>query len=288
MDRTTAKLLFNSLYGRLGMKKHPDIVEIVDSNKAEELLSKYEVLEQCSITDKLELIRYTPKAILGFEELYGKDEYINFLLASDSKTKSTEQSLPSAIAITAYSRMYMFKIIYRLIDLDIKVLYMDTDSIVTDKEIPVDLIGKDLGLFKLEHDIVKGYFIAPKLYALKTKSGEEIVKARSIGHNLEYKDFESLITGKSINKIQERWFKDPSNANLNIKIIEIKINPQVLKRKPIYFTAAYLFFIICFLFWLIMSFFFQDICYQNLINLIDLVSESKQLKLSSTYLMNKY
>jgi hypothetical protein len=40
MDRTTAKLLLNSLYGRLGMKEHQDIVEIVNSNKAEDYLNK--------------------------------------------------------------------------------------------------------------------------------------------------------------------------------------------------------------------------------------------------------
>jgi hypothetical protein len=37
MDRTTAKLILNSLYGRLGMKPYQDIIEIVSSLRAEEI-----------------------------------------------------------------------------------------------------------------------------------------------------------------------------------------------------------------------------------------------------------
>jgi hypothetical protein len=46
MDRTTAKMILNSLFGRLGMKPNQDIIEIVDSTKALEILSKFNVKEQ--------------------------------------------------------------------------------------------------------------------------------------------------------------------------------------------------------------------------------------------------
>ena len=58
MDRTTAKLLLNSLYGRLGMKPSQNIIEIVDSNRAVDILSKYIVKEQYNLTNNLEFIRY--------------------------------------------------------------------------------------------------------------------------------------------------------------------------------------------------------------------------------------
>jgi hypothetical protein len=58
MDRTTTKLLLNSLYGRLGMKPYQDIIEIVDSNRAVDILSKYIVKEQYNLTNNLEFIRY--------------------------------------------------------------------------------------------------------------------------------------------------------------------------------------------------------------------------------------
>jgi hypothetical protein len=186
MDRTSAKLILNSLYGRLGMKPYQDVIEIVDSFRAEHILSKYLVKEQYNLTDKLEFLRYENTPISGFEELYGKDEYLNFMLDCDSKNISVNQSLPSAIAITAYARMYMFKIIYRLIELGIEIYYMDTDSITVNKTLPEDLIGNNLGLFKLEHDIDHAYFISPKLYALKTFDDKFIVKAKGIGSKLDY------------------------------------------------------------------------------------------------------
>jgi hypothetical protein len=169
----------------------------------------------------------------GFLELYGKDEYLNFMLDCDAKNISINQSLPSAIAITAYARMHMFNIIYRLLDLGIEVYYMDTDSMVVNKAIPLELIGNTLGLFKLEHEIDHAYFISPKLYALKTTDGELIVKAKGIGSKLNYNQFETLITNKSIVQTQERWFKDPANANINIKNIDMHISSLNLKRKQV-------------------------------------------------------
>jgi len=233
MDRTTAKMILNSLYGRLGMKPNQDTIEIVDSSKELEILSKFNVKEQYQITDNLECLRFENKPISGFLELYGKDEYLNFMLDCDSKNVSVNQSLPSAIAITAYARIYMFNVIYRLIELGIEIYYMDTDSIVIKGILPEDLIGKSLGLFKLEHEIKHGYFISPKLYALETKDGKTIVKAKGIGSKLDFTQFETLINNLGIVKAQERWFKDPSNASINLKNINMHISSMNLKRKQI-------------------------------------------------------
>jgi hypothetical protein len=226
-------MILNSLYGRLGMKPYQDTIEIVESNRAEDILSKYIVKEQYNVTDKLEFIRYENKPISGFLELYGEDEYLEFMLDCDSKSISVNQSLPSAIAITAYARMYMFKVIYKLIDLGIVIYYMDTDSMVVNKAIPQELIGNTIGLFKLEHEIDHAYFISPKLYALKTSDGNTIVKAKGIGSNLNYSQFESLIENQGIVKAQERWFKDPANANISIKNIDMHISAINLKRKQV-------------------------------------------------------
>lgn len=233
MDRTTTKLILNTLYGRLGMKPYQDVIEIVDNKKAEEILSKFHVKEQYNITDDLEFIRYENKPLFGFEELYGKDEYLNFMLDCDSKNISVNQSLPSAIATTAYARMYMFKIIYKLLDLGIEIFYMDTDSLIIKGVLPNEFIGNQLGLFKLEHEIKHAYFISPKLYAFKTKNAELIVKAKGIGSKLDYNSFETLINNHNIIKAQERWFKDPANAAINIKNIDMNISSINLKRKQI-------------------------------------------------------
>ena len=235
MDRTTAKMILNSLFGRLGMKPNQDIIEIVDSSKALDILSKFNVKEQYQITDNLEFLRYDNTPITGFLELYGKDEYLNFMLDCDSKNISVNQSLPSAIAITAYARMYMFNIIYRLIDLGIEIYYMDTDSIVVNGVLPKDLIGDDLGLFKLEHEIKHGYFISPKLYALETKDGKLIVKAKGSGRKLEFTQFESLINNQPKSPLEQFWDKLKNRNNkedITIQPLKIAIDKLFSDDEP--------------------------------------------------------
>jgi hypothetical protein len=53
--------------------------------------------------------------------------------------------------------------------------YSDTDSIVLDKSLPDSVVSNtELGLFNalgaLEHEIEEAVFIAPKVYAFKTKT----------------------------------------------------------------------------------------------------------------------
>jgi hypothetical protein len=98
----------------------------------------------------------------------------------------------------------MFNIIYQLIDLGIEIYYMDTDSMAIKGNLPSDLIGNNLGQFKLEHEIKHAYFISPKLYALKTSKDEIIIKAKGIGNKLDFSQFETLINNSSIVKAQER------------------------------------------------------------------------------------
>src|ERR1700760_3757918 len=100
-------------------------------------------------------------------------------------------------------------------------------------ELPKEMIGTELGQFKLEHDILKGYFFAPKLYAIKTMEGSEIVKAKSIGDNLKYFEFKALLAGKSVTSLQERWFQDKNNSAIIAKDTKITISPQILKRNPV-------------------------------------------------------
>ena len=86
---------------------------------------------------------------------------------------------------------------------------------------------------KVGCEIDHGYFISPKLYALKTLDGNTIVKAKGIGSKLNYNQFESLINNEAIVKAQERWFKDPANASINLKNIDMHISSLNLKREQL-------------------------------------------------------
>ena len=64
-----------------------------------------------------------------------------------------------------------------------KLYYSDTDSAFINKPLPDHLIGSALGQFKLESQISKAIFLAPKVYALITDEGQEIIKVKGLIKN---------------------------------------------------------------------------------------------------------
>lgn len=69
------------------------------------------------------------------------------------------------------------------------VYYCDTDSIMTSEDLPSNMVGKELGQWKLEHNLEEGIFIAPKIYYIKTsepnKDGKyETMKCKGIRNSL--------------------------------------------------------------------------------------------------------
>lgn len=47
---------------------------------------------------------------------------------------------------------------------DNNIYYSDTDSLILEKPLPENIIGKELGKWKLEAEIKKGIIVRPKLY----------------------------------------------------------------------------------------------------------------------------
>jgi hypothetical protein len=66
-----------------------------------------------------------------------------------------------ASAITAYARIEMSKYMNST---SYDLYYMDTYSIIINKQLPNNLIGNEIGKMRLENKIKEGYFIAPKIY----------------------------------------------------------------------------------------------------------------------------
>lgn len=61
----------------------------------------------------------------------------------------------------------MSKLKKRVLELGGKLYYTDTDSIITDIELPKEMVDKKIiGKLKKEYSIWKGYFIAGKTYLL--------------------------------------------------------------------------------------------------------------------------
>jgi len=161
-----AKLILNSCYGKFGQKRFTD--EIISEQEAYEKgfkINEYEKLGSY----------YTRKKISY------KNRYINPIYA---------------IFITAYARLYMFRFIEKLGFSNI--VYMDTDSIVTEKTLPDCYISEnEIGKFKLEHSIKEGIFISNKLYAFMKNDYEYIFKLRGMDkdtrENMTFKKFKSIL-----------------------------------------------------------------------------------------------
>ena len=83
-------------------------------------------------------------------------------------------------AISSYGRIYMSGIMSFVMRNGGSIYYTDTDSIVTDMQLPSYLIGKELGQFKLEHNIKKGVWLAPKVYAIINDKNQTIMKVKGL------------------------------------------------------------------------------------------------------------
>ena len=62
---------------------------------------------------------------------------------------------------------------------------LDTDSVVLGSPLPEGEISSSvLGKFKLEHNVIKGIFLAPKSYSLITQDGKSLIKHKGIAKSL--------------------------------------------------------------------------------------------------------
>jgi hypothetical protein len=159
----------NSLIGRFGMKPIKNIVKYVNNEESNNIHLYHEVLDNFPISNDLEYIKYNNEINNNFYDLNGIDKYIELSNKLDISKNEFQSSLPIAIAITSYARIYMLEIIRLLKNKGHKIYYIDTDSIVTDKDLPTSIVGDNLGQFKLEFIVDKAYFISPKLYYLEDK-----------------------------------------------------------------------------------------------------------------------
>jgi hypothetical protein len=156
----TAKLIMNSLFGRFGMKPIKNIVKIVNKDESNNIHLYHNVIDNISLSEDIEYIKYSHQINDLFYELNGLDKYEELINKLDISNNNFETSLPIAIAITAYARIYMNKFIN-----EYNVYNTDTDSLAIDTKLPNELIGDDLGQFKLEFIADEAYFIPPNVLA---------------------------------------------------------------------------------------------------------------------------
>ncbi len=230
----TYKLILNSLYGRMGMKNIESKVAIVDEAKAKKLLSNKNILQFAYLNDKV-LIKYNNKINNDLLKMVDRNtssyivndnNKINTLIGK-TKIKGITSSIAIASAITAYAQIELMK--FKNIP-DNKLIYSDTDSFIFNYPLPDEFVSqKELGKLKLEHVIEEGYFIAPKLYAIKNNKGEEILKHKGIRKNLlKYEDFINLYNGDNITVKNLIFTKNLKKGTIKIQEIDYTINGKTL------------------------------------------------------------
>ena len=226
----TAKLLMNSLYGKFGMNTEMTKVEIIDNDT--EKINKYLDKINTSITD---VILLENKIVLMYiTNKFTPSDIDNVF--HDDVFHALDVNIAIASAITAYARI---KMSYFKNNPSYKLFNSDTDNIVINKPLPDHLIGKDLGLMKLEHTISKGVFLAPKLYGIIEENGNEIIKAKGLTKhsllNIKVSDLE-LLLNKDATKlfIQEKSYKQLFKSNISVLDTAYTLKVTSNKRQHIY------------------------------------------------------
>jgi len=222
-----AKILLNSLYGRLGMDDRFTYSSFI----SKESYLKYEEKYLDKILD-----------VMDFDDNYlvevEGDETRAML---DDRTESHNINISISSAVTAYARILMSQFKNNS---KIKLYYTDTDSIYTNlnpdklNEIIKNIVDpKILGKLKLESISSRAIFISPKVYYLKTLKSQEIYKVKGLNKNtlLTNIDFETLINKDSkLIKTQDKWYKDISKAHIVVKNQIYTIQQTDNKRELIY------------------------------------------------------
>jgi hypothetical protein len=106
------------------------------------------------------------------------------------------------------------------------------------------MIGKALGQVKLEHTIVKAVFLAPKVYALITEDGKEIIKVKGltqeVTNKLHFTDLEALLIKDSTRQFnQEKWFNNIMNGTIKTSDIIYTLKNTANKRQHIYVNGIF-------------------------------------------------
>ena len=97
-----------------------------------------------------------------------------------------------------------------------KLYYSDTDSAFIDvdlKKINSNLIGDELGDWKLENIFEEAAFIAPKVYGGITIDNQVVIKSKGVKEFIPYNELKSLLK-----KIQILKFKQISDIEMLAKV----------------------------------------------------------------------
>lgn len=237
--KSVTKLLLNSTFGRFGMSIIKPVTEIVDTNRLDSLLITHKVLETKQISLDTFIVNYESE--LSQDIIHNLGLNYSKILNNMKDIETNEQysfvSISTAAAITAYGRIYINKIKLLILKLGGVIYYSDTDSIVTNIQLPDELVGKELGKFKLEYKLKRAIFITSKTYMLELEDGHIITKAKGVNiGSLKKNDFENMyFKSKDATALKTQSNLEFSEGTVNIYTKSTRIRyDSYIKREKIY------------------------------------------------------
>lgn len=181
----------NSLYGRLGMHTEAIHNAIVSPEQATEIAKSHKVHNIIPIGG-LELISYSL-------DLPISDVRVKPTLRAVIRELPGQTNVPIAAAVTAYSRIIINNLKLSAMAAGLEIYYSDTDSLVINGQMPQEFCDSaELGKLKLEHKIMEGYFVAPKMYYLVLEDGTTVAKCKGYLEKLNKDQYLSLLEGKDL------------------------------------------------------------------------------------------
>lgn len=199
-------IFINSLYGRFGINPKLTMTEICDDDR-------FSILMRLN----------------GFMDTYKLDGNINIAKSkinidgkhSDSWQPPSNSAIQIEAAITAYAIIFMYPYISRD-----DCYYTDTDSVVLGQPLPdSDISSSVLGKLKLEHQISKGYFLAPKASYISTQDNDQVIKYKGAGKNLVTPEWFEL---QQFNPSRTENMVDTKKCKMDWKTFKIlKFNTKV-------------------------------------------------------------
>ena len=244
VEKNIAKLFLNSLIGRFGMNLDRSITKLVSYEEYQEILQTRKIVGDVKyINDKL-LVTYEASIspdISEDHEVDYKETQLNLLKNSNAKDVFAQENLKSvsvaiSSAVTAYAIIFMNKVKLNIIRSGGKIYYSDTDSIVTDKPLSSDLVGNEIGKFKLMHNIKEAYFLGNKTYCIEDKDNKTIIKFNNaLSESVRKEDFKKAYHGELV-----KGFKSITKINYGEGYATIKNKlPVLLSTGSYYFCCLY-------------------------------------------------
>lgn len=235
VEKSVMKSLLNNLLGRFGLNINKPITELVDLEKLDLLMTTRHCNSFTKISDNDFLISYYPSISKNICEMHGVD-YVKAL--SENKIKDYSEfndvSLVISAAITAYARVHMSKVKLDILSKKGNIYYTDTDSIITNIKLNDNLVGNELGQFKMEYDIVKGYFISSKTYCLVLRNHKNsfVCKSKGIENRLlTVEDYENLYNGIDIQYNRKCAVRNYEVGSVVLKDGPFKIDHNAYKKR---------------------------------------------------------